>query len=58
MKPITDDIDFLQFLGLEERQYIAPASDFADRVQRRFRDGVIETGETLPCLSVLDRFPC
>lgn len=55
MKQITDDVDFLEFLGLEERQYIAPASNFADRVRDRFRDGVIAIGETLPWQKTHDR---
>ena len=48
MNPITDDIDFLSFLGLEERQYIEPAAKFRDRVSDRFRHGFSVTGETLP----------
>ncbi len=48
MKPISDDIDFLQFLGLQERQYIEPTKTFADEIKERFSSGFEVKGEKLP----------
>ena len=39
MKSISNDIDFLQFLGLQERQYIEPTNAFIDEIKERFSGG-------------------
>ena len=48
MKPISDDIDFLKFLGLREQQYIEPTKTFADEIKERFSTGFEVKGEKLP----------
>ena len=49
MKPISDDIDFLKFLGLQERQFIEPTKTFVDEIKERFANGFEVKGEKLPC---------
>lgn len=48
MNPISDDIDFLQFLGLQERQYIEPTSTFINEIKDRFAGGYEIKGDKLP----------
>jgi twinkle protein len=48
MKPISDDIDFLKFLGLQERQFIEPTKTFVDEIKERFAKGFEVKGEKLP----------
>jgi len=48
MKPISDNIDFLQFLGLQEKQYIEPTKSFIDEIKERFANGFEVKGEKLP----------
>jgi len=48
MKPISDDIDFLQFSGLQESQFIEPMKTFSEEVKKRFSHGVELRGEKLP----------
>jgi twinkle protein len=48
MKPISNDIDFLQFVGLQERQYIEPTSSFTEEIKERFAGGFEIKGEKLP----------
>lgn len=48
MKSISNDIDFLQFLGLQERQYIEPTNAFIDEIKERFSGGYEIKGDKLP----------
>lgn len=48
MKTITDDIDFLKFLGNQESQFIARASDFSEKVLERLAGGEAVRGDLLP----------
>jgi len=48
MNPISDDIDFLKFAGLQESQFIEPTKTFAEEVKNRFSNGVELRGEKLP----------
>ena len=48
MKPLSNDIDFLKFAGLQESQYLEPTTTFLDEVKERFNYGYEVTGEKLP----------
>jgi len=48
MKPISNDIDFLKFLGMQETQYIEPVETFREGLVDRAKNGFILTGERLP----------
>ncbi len=48
MKPISDDIDFLKFTGLQESQFIEPTTTFIKEVKNRFANGAELRGERLP----------
>jgi len=48
MKPISDDIDFLKFAGVQESQYIEPTKTFSNEVKERFSHGFEVRGEKLP----------
>ena len=43
-----DDIDFLQFVGNQESQFIVPLSESQDAILERFREGVSTFGDPLP----------
>ena len=48
MKTIGDDIDFLAFIGKQESQFIAKASEFGEGVLSRFRGDDSISGDLLP----------
>ena len=48
MKTISDDIDYLKFLGLQERQFIEPTTHFLNEVKQRFEFGYEVKGDFLP----------
>ena len=55
MKPISDDIDFLKFAGMQESQFIEPTSAYLDEVKERFAFGFEVKGERLPWKKTHDR---
>jgi twinkle protein len=55
MKPISDDIDFLKFAGLQESQFIEPTKSFIEEVKKRFEHGFQVSGERLPWASTFER---
>jgi len=48
MQTISDDIDFLKFLGKQESQYVIKPSDVVDDVLAEFRKKPEEQGDFLP----------
>ncbi len=48
MQTISDDIDFLSYLGDQEGQFVIPASVTADKVIERIRNGVNIVGDPMP----------
>lgn len=48
MKPLSTDINFLEFLGLQESQKILPMTDYLDEVKNYFAGNVRQTGERMP----------
>jgi twinkle protein len=48
MKLLSDDPEYLDFVGMQEQQYIAPSSDYIDEVKRRIAVGPSHFGEKLP----------
>lgn len=48
MQTISDDIDFLQFLGKQESQYIIKPSQITDKLLARLRGDETTRGELLP----------
>lgn len=48
MKPLSNDIDFLKFAGLQESQYLEPTTTFLEDVKKRFANGYEVQGEKLP----------
>ena len=48
MKPISNDINFLEFVGLQERQYIESTKYFLNEVKKRLANGVEVCGDKLP----------
>ena len=48
MRTITDDVDYLSFLGKQESQYLEKASTWADEVVDRLEGKQENTGDLLP----------
>jgi len=48
MKTLTDDVDFLKFIGTQESQFIAKPSEFTDEVLKRFSGDEEVMGDLLP----------
>ena len=55
MKTISDDIDYLQFLGMQEQQYIETTNYFINEVKARFENGFEVRGDRLPWEKSFDR---
>ncbi len=56
-----DDIDFMEFVGNLEKQYLAHLSDFRDEIVDRFSGGVDTYGDELPWNKTHENFrlrPC
>jgi len=51
-----DDIDFLEFVGSLEKQYLAHLSDFRDEIADRFSGGICSYGDELPWQKTHDNF--
>ena len=48
MNLLSPDIELMDFLGMQEQQYIAPISDYIDEVKLRIATGPTQYGEKLP----------
>jgi len=48
MKLLSEDIDLMEFKGMQEQQYIAPFTDYTDEVKKRIATGPTQYGEKLP----------
>ena len=48
MKQLSTNIDYLQFLGLQERQYIETTRYFLSEVKDRIENGIDSIGDNLP----------
>jgi twinkle protein len=55
VKPISDDIDFLQFLGMQEQQYIEPTKTYIDDIKARLSNGFEIKGQKLPWSKTHDK---
>lgn len=55
MNLIGDDIDLLEFAGLQESQYMEPTVTFVDEVKERFEHGIEQFGESLPWSKTQDK---
>ncbi len=51
-----DDIDFLQFVGKQESQFITNLSEFSDDIKNRFKHGINNFGDELPWHKTHDHF--
>jgi len=54
MKVLSDDIELMDFQGMQEQQYIAPISDYIDEVKLRIAQGPTHYGERLPWNKAFD----